>query len=286
MRYIPIRELNAGFFAEPAGAKSRAQLFRGHKTLAKMQPEKRQAYARRNGPRKWSPIKRWLTHRLGQKCWYTEVELVGAPLAIDHFRPVRDYWWLAFEAANYRVSCAFANSPQHNPLHGCSGGKGDEFPLLGRGLRARGRNSLRWESPLLLDPCNETDCDLVAFQSDGRPVLNPAYAADPIARVRVEESKILLNLDHPDFNSKREQLCREIGYDVKTHEELAEDAGSRIVIRERIAARLTPDAPFSSASRYYLRLHRDHEWVEAILQGGGPISADPSSPAVATATGL
>ncbi len=265
MRYIPIGTLNAAFFAESAGAKSRAQLFRSHKTLAKMLPAERQGYVQRNGPRKWSPVKNWLTGRLGKKCWYTEAELVGAPLAIDHFRPVCDYWWLAFEAANYRVACAFANSPQHNPLHGCAGGKGDEFPLIGGGPRAKGRNSLRRERPVILDPCDEADCDLVAFQADGRPVLNPAYAANPVAKVRVEESKILLNLDHPDFNSKREQLYREIADDVRAHEELADGATSRGVIRERLGARLAPHAPFSSAAKYYLRLHRDLEWVEAML---------------------
>ena len=265
MRHVPIRELNAAFFAEPAGAKSRAQLFRSHKKVAKMQPAERQGYVRRNGPRKWSSVKNWLTAKLGKKCWYTEAETVGAPLAIDHYRPVCDYWWLAFDAANYRVACSFANSRQHNPLHGCAGGKGDEFPLIGSGPRARGRNSLRRETPVILDPCDEADCNLVAFQADGRPVLNPAYAADPIAMMRVEESKILLNLDHPDLNSKREQLSREIADDVKAHEELADGAASRNVIRQRLAARLAPNAPFSSAARYYVRLHRDLDWVEALL---------------------
>jgi hypothetical protein len=206
-----------------------------------------------------------LTDSLGKKCWYTEAELVGAPLAIDHFRPVRHYWWLAFDVDNYRVACAFANSPQHNPLYGCAGGKGDAFPLLGTGLRAKGRNKLRYEKAVILDPCDKADCDLVAFQADGRPVLNPAHAADSIAQKRVDESKILLNLDHPDFNSKREQLCSEIADDVQTYEQLPAGAAARTTIEARLQGRLTADAPFSSAARYYLRLHRHHDWVEAIL---------------------
>ena len=36
--------------------------------------------------------------------------------------------------------------------------------------------------------------------------MNPAFAADPVAIERVSQSKILLDLDHPEFNSKREQL--------------------------------------------------------------------------------
>lgn len=265
MRYIPLSELTAKFLAQSAGAKSRAQLFRSHMKLVVMLPADRQGYIRRNGPRKWSPFKNWLTDRLGKKCWYTEAELVGAPLAIDHFRPVCDYWWLTFEASNYRVACAFANSPEHNKLHGCAGGKGDEFPLLGSGLRAKGRNKLRCEKPVILDPCNKADCDLVAFQADGRPVLNPANAADPIAKKRVDESKILLNLDHPDFNSKREQLCNEIADDVQAYEELPEGAAARAILRTRLAGRLSSCAPFSSAARYYIRLYRHLDWVEALL---------------------
>lgn len=265
MRYIPLGELTAQLFSEPEGVKSRARLFRSHLKLVAMLSADRQGYIRRNGPRKWSPIKNWLTSRLGKKCWYTEVELVGAPLAIDHFRPVCDYWWLTFDARNYRIACAFANSPEHNLLHGCAGGKGDAFPMLGTGLRAKGRNKLRYEKPVILDPCDKADCDLVAFQADGRPVLNPAHAADPIALRRVEESKILLNLDHPDFNSKREQLCHEISDDVQAYEELPEDAAARTTIAARLERILAANAPFSSAARYYLRLHRHLDWVEALL---------------------
>jgi len=230
-----------------------------------MVPSDRQRYIRRYGSRKWSPIKNWLTAKLGRKCWYTEAELVGAPLAIDHFRPVCNYWWLAFDASNYRIACSFANSHQENPLYGCAGGKGNAFPLLGAAIRARGRNNLRWEKPLILDPCVKADCDLVAFQADGRPVINPAHAADPIACQRVDDSKILLNLDHPDFNSKREQLCHEIGNDVQAYEELPDGAAARRTIKARLEGRLAADAAFSSAAKYYLRLHRHLDWVEAIL---------------------
>jgi hypothetical protein len=265
MRHIPLAELTSQMFSEVDGDKIRRRLFRGHMKLVTMPPGDRQGYIRRNGPRKWSAIKNWLTATLGKKCWYTEAEIVGAPLAVDHFRPVCDYWWLAFAAENYRVACPFANSPQHNKAHGCAGGKGDQFPLLGPGHRATGSNKLRLESPLILDPCNKRDCDLVAFQADGRPVLNPAHAADPIALRRVEESKVLLNLDHPDFNSKREQLCNQIADDVKTYEALPAAAAVRTTIADRLAGRLSAQAPFSSAARYYLRLHRHLDWVEVLL---------------------
>jgi len=202
---------------------------------------------------------------LGKKCWYTEFELIGAPLSVDHYRPVCDYWWLAFDAENYRVSCPWTNSPEHNTAHGCAGGKGDNFPLLPPGLRAKGKNQLRIEKPVILDPCKAGDCDLLVFQADGRPILNPTFASDSIARKRVEESKILLNLDHAAFNSKREQLYHDIAADVETYEELPTGSASRNLIWNRLARRLSGKAPFSVAARHYLGVHRDLAWVENLL---------------------
>lgn len=265
MRHVPLDKLILQMLSGVDGQKLRKRLFRSHMKLVRMPPGDRAGYIRRNGPGKWSPIKNSLTATLGKKCWYTETELIGAPLTVDHFRPVCDYWWLAFAAENYRVACPFANSPEHNKLHGCAGGKGDQFPLLGPGQRATGRNKLRVEIPLILDPCSERDCDLLAFQADGRPVLNPAHAADPTASKRVEESKILLNLDHPDFNSKREQLCNDIADDVNTYEALPVGAALRTKIAIRLEGRLAAQSPFSSAARYYLRLHRNLDWVEVLL---------------------
>ena len=95
---------------------------------------------------------------------------------------------------------------------------------------------------------------------------NPAHAADPIAARRVDESKLLLNLDHPDFNSKREQLYHLIKDDMALYEELDEGSPSRTTIRTRMETRLSPNAPFSTAAWYYLKLYQDLDWVETILQ--------------------
>ena len=255
-------------FSRASGARDKARLTAGHKKVVKMAPPKRQKYIRKNGPTKWRPIKKWLTAELGHKCWYTEVELVGASLAIDHFRPIRDYWWLAFDVVNYRVSCPFANSPKHNKTHGCAGGKGDNFPLLGAGVRATRKGNLRFEQPVILDPCNKGDCDLVAFRADGLPILNPAYEGDPIAQRRVQESKLLLNLDHPDFNTKREQLYHEIVDEVQMYEALPAASPQRARIVDRISKRLAPSSAFSTAALYYVRLHRHLNWVETLLAKG------------------
>ena len=105
--------------------------------------------------------------------------------------------------------------------------------------------------PVILDPCKKEDCDLLAFQGDGRPVLNPAYADDPIARRRVEDSKVLLNLDHPDFNSKREQLYHDIAEDVNAYEALPVHQpllGSSSFRRSSVASCATSAAAWSSVT--------------------------------------
>lgn len=266
MRHISLKKLFKVTFASSDGKKYKLRLSTAHKSV-KAKPEgQRQNYIDRNGSKKWSPIKTRLTAYLGNKCWYTEAELVGADLTVDHYRPKCDYWWLAFDMNNFRIACAFANSPKHNAEHGCAGGKGDNSPLLPPNIRATNKRSLGLEKPVILDPCKQEDCDLLAFRSDGRPVLNPIYATDPIAAQRVEDSKVLLNLDHPDFNSKREQLYHDIADDVNTYEALPANSALRTNISGRTKKRLAVNAPFSTAARYYLQLHRHLSWVEDLLR--------------------
>lgn len=265
MRYVDLDVVTKHIFAGPDGSKNRQRLLKAHRTVTKKAPDQRQQYIRANGTKKWKPIKDQLTALLGKKCWYTEVEIIGAPLTIDHYRPVCNYWWLAFDVGNYRVASPFANSPEHNAEHGCAGGKGDEFPLLPPGLRARGKSNLRIEKPIILDPCNQADCDLLVFHTDGRPILNPNFLNDPISAQRVDDSKILLNIDHPDFNSKREQLYQKIAKDVRDHEDPTGSASEKQRIIERLRNRISAKAPFSTAARIYLGSFRFHDWVEDLL---------------------
>ena len=265
MRHIDLNSLLTLIFADAAGKAIKARLWKAHKKAARMAPADRKAHIDRNGPNKWKPIKDLATNIVGRKCWYTEIELIGAPLVVDHFRPVCDYWWLAYDAENYRIACPWANSPEHNALYGCAGGKGDNFPLLPPALRAKGKNKVRYEKSEILDPCIATDTELLAFHTDGRPILNPAFAGNPVAVKRVERSKILLNLDHPEFNSKREQLRITIEVEVSEHETLTNGSPEQLAKRNRIAARLGQKAPFSAAARFYLQHHQHLDWVEDIL---------------------
>lgn len=265
MRHIDLNNLLSRIFSDDAGKEKRARLVKAHIKSVRMRPVDRKDHCDRNGPNKWKPFKDFSTNVLGNKCWYTEVELTGASLVVDHFRPVCDYWWLAYDPENYRIACSWANSSKHNPLYDCAGGKGDQFPLLPPGVRASGKSKLRVERSVILDPCVARDCELLAFQSDGRPVLHPNFANDDIALERVNKSKIILNLDHPAFNSKREQLCNDINDDVNTHEALPAMSPLKARIQSRLVRRIDSKSPYCTAALFYLRLHRHLDWVEAIL---------------------
>lgn len=265
MRFIDIDCLLARFRADPAGLKECQTLSKAHRSVAVKYANDRKGYIKRNGNAKWRPLKVRLTTLIGHKCWYTEAEPTGGDLVIDHYRPKESYWFLAFDEANYRVACSYANSSHHNEEHGCLGGKGEEFPLLDPRNKAKGRNRIKNERPVILDPCNKDDCKLIAFQSDGRPVLHPDFHNDAVALQRVENSKILLNLDHPDFNSKREQIHDDIETDVKAHEDLPNGSAQREAIRDRLSRKISKTAPFSVSARQYLSAYRYFDWVVLIL---------------------
>ena len=107
------------------------------------------------------------------KCWYTEVLLVGQDVHIDHFRPkaavkpfenfkynhlIQDkgYYWLANDPSNYRACCIYANRKTG------SGGKGNYFPLADDGVYQSEKDENN-EHPMLLDPCVAEDVKLLSF---------------------------------------------------------------------------------------------------------------------------
>lgn len=164
-----------------------------------------------NGNTTWRPVKGCLEEASNRKCWYTESQNPGCLYDVDHFRPKARklgsdgevdywYWFLAFDPENYRLSCQFSNRLNINPDTGQTGGKGDQFPLMGGQAHATTKSDIALENPVLLDPCNSNDCDLLEFQPDGRPVVSPRHKGNPDTCYRVEQSKLLLNLDFPTFN--------------------------------------------------------------------------------------
>jgi hypothetical protein len=265
MRHIALGLFYSSLFQTEDGARIRAGLDAEEQALAVVPADLRSAHIKNNGPRKWSPLKTKLEEEFGKKCWYTEALVIGSDLEIDHFRPVSKYWYLAYRPDNYRISCAYANKRRKNAKYMQSGGKGTKFPLLDDAARATSESELVNEHPLLLDPLVESDCELLRFEADGVPKLNPLNSTDAIAATRVETSKLALNIDHPDFNSSREQLYHDIKTDVHSYEDLPATSTMRNEKRDRLRSRIEAAAPFSSAARTYLSMFRHLQWVQDLL---------------------
>ena len=164
----------------------------------------------------WGTLKNALadlskTDLFNSKCWYCEITQERSDNAVDHFRPknrVADtdpvhegYWWLAFEASNFRYSCTFCNSQRKNPKTDETEGKGDKFPLLSESLRAKSPGEEENESPVLLDPCKAQDPILLDFRDNGEPCAK--YPTHSIKKLRAEVSIKLYHLDHPGIVERR-----------------------------------------------------------------------------------
>lgn len=142
------------------------------------------------------------------KCWYTETLLAGSDKPIDHFRPKGEikpfeqfhfnrplgccgYEWLKNEYKNYRVCCEYANRKTGD------GGKGCFFPLCDDTyLTPTGTED---EKPMLLDPLIKDDVKLLSFFKKDIQ----CTSLIPLDCKRVEVSKKIYNLTHPDFEQPR-----------------------------------------------------------------------------------
>jgi hypothetical protein len=231
-----------------------------------------------NGNTTWRDTKKSLENASNRKCWYTESKNPGCLNDVEHFRPKGKkingigvvhhwYWFLAFDPENYRLSCQFSNRINKNPESGLTGGKGNQFPLMGGQAHSTTKAGIALENPVLLDPCSITDCDLLEFQPDGRPVVSSKHRNNQDASYRVEQSKLLLNLDFPTFNEDRESLYNDIKRLVERGERYGAENPAIEDVKQDLHKLMDADSPYSKAAECYIRCFRDHEWVEEIILG-------------------
>jgi hypothetical protein len=130
--------------------------------------QRREALSKAAASRHWGKLREDLTSLGFDKCWYTEAKIGAGDAQVEHFRPKRPnaqgkpgshggYWWLAFDATNYRLAASIPNRVKSN-----------DFPVRGTRAVAEG-DSLDDELPVLLDPCDAHDVDLLTFGDAGVP---------------------------------------------------------------------------------------------------------------------
>lgn len=271
MRYV---DLGAAIASIPQPVRDALQAVDGA-MVAKSDAEK--SATAKNGNPHWSPIKPMLEAVSNRKCWYTESKNPGCLNDVEHFRPkarvvdrsknvVHWYWFLAFNPINYRLSSQLSNRRNKNTVFGATGGKGNKFPLMPGSAHATNVAGILAELPVILDPCEEADTELLEFQPDGRPVVSVRYAADKDAKYRVEQSKLLLNLDFPTFNEDREALYNKIRKLVERGDAYERDGVDAIEdVQNDLCVLMDPDAEYSKAAECYIRCFRDRDWVEDLI---------------------
>lgn len=150
------------------------------------------------------------------KCWYTEVKLLGQDAHIDHFRPKGEikqfedyeynvplqtcgYHWLKNDPSNYRLCCIYANRKTGE------GGKGCFFPLVTDSPKLTETGDEN-EKPLLIDPCKREDVQLISF------IVNRVVpsSTDPLNQIRVEVSKTIYNLEETYIMTDRAKAWNEV----------------------------------------------------------------------------
>lgn len=222
---------------------------------------------------------------VGAKCWYTESCNPGTDDDVDHFRPKNGlaerpddhpgYWWEALNWRNFRLSCHRSNRLRTSDEEDATLGKGEHFPIADEGYRWMDPSEVCGESPLLLDPTEPEDPQLLTFFPDGRTGLAPDFDADELSNERYEESRRYLHLDWGRFVEDRSALFARVTRLVEEgneSERLLGDGNDELRERTRLKKaakdliRLTkPDREYSAAAIAYIRIYQDRPWVKSIV---------------------
>jgi uncharacterized protein (TIGR02646 family) len=231
--------------------------------------ELRSEYIKKNNS--WSLLKKWLANASGHKCWYCEAKSPRAPFDVDHFRPKlgitvdgvalaahTGYYWLAYDWWNFRLSCQRCNRPEKDDT-GSLHGKANEFPIQDELLRCMLPTApLTAELPRLVDPCVQSDCELLAHGIDGE--VKPAA---PIGTWEYQRAQY--TIDRFGFNEwHTPEIKRTQWQTLATLLAVVGNNANPAVITE-LNKYLSYDHEYSSFFRSVIGTHRDKAWVEALL---------------------
>lgn len=242
---------------------------------------------------KWRAFKPNFDRVFGEKCWYSEVPLIGTDFDVDHFRPKGDvkvsekryacrqkngntqnhggYWWLAFEAKNYRYSCIEANRPRGE------GGKHDYFPLMDETTRVWTPCNLAEhanETAKLLDPCSAEDVTLLSYvQYPGAATSRYSDETHPDEHARVSESAKRYNLNSKTIKGARSEVIKKVNqaldflslYVTFSDEQQYAVNGFLGQMEQNLIDACDRKSPFSAAAVAFVRQKRHESWLAHLL---------------------
>ncbi|WP_257168734.1 hypothetical protein [Bradyrhizobium sp. SRS-191] len=221
----------------------------------------------------WRAFKGFLSEMSHGKCWYSESPEAQSHLDVDHFRPKLEarraenicdrpgYDWLAFSWDNFRLSAQLCNRPVRNEETDATDGKGSWFPLVDGSPKASWDDRcVDQERPMLLDPTNLDDVQLIEVQADGR--MGPSKFCLGTDKKRVQVSIVRLGLDLPRLKEARLRVMRQVGELCEALAEMIEvgsddgefaDKAPTKKLERAIRAKTHPHEPYAAAARAQLR---------------------------------
>lgn len=221
----------------------------------------------------WGAQKDWLLALSGGKCWFSEVRELYSHYDVEHFRPKKEakaldgserdgYWWLAFDYMNFRVCGNVGNRK-----------KGGWFPLKRGSLCSTyGVRCEESETKYLLDPIDDDDVSLIAFDEEGKVVPIPNASEWEQERVNETIKRLKLN-EHVPLAEARRKVWQKV--DRLIEEFIAAKARSAngnnpaakaklTDVRARIRELIHPNAELSAVARWCLLLRNDPQLLKLV----------------------
>lgn len=207
----------------------------------------------------WGNLKEWLLALSYGKCWFTEARDIASHCDVEHFRPKKEaldlagnardgYWWLAFDYTNFRAA---GNVPNRK--------KGGWFPLADGSLcSTHDQRCEDSEQPYLLDPVNDADWALLAFDDEGNAIPVPGASQWDVQRVEESSKRLKLN-EHDALPAERRRIWQAMTKAIndfldakkKYHPRINPMVKVTIEERAREIRQLTrPDAELSAVARW------------------------------------
>jgi len=171
----------------------------------------------KNNEKHWGELKKWLLDRSYNKCWFSEARDKYSHMDVEHFRPKTEaksldgvkrdgYWWLAFDYRNLRACGNVGNRK-----------KGGFFPLqAGSIISTHLKQCEESETPYLLDPTDEDDVALLAFDEEGKAISAPNCSAWETERVTETVKRMKLN-EHETLTEERRKLWQEVTREIENY---------------------------------------------------------------------
>jgi len=214
----------------------------------------------------WGALKAWLLALSGEKCWFSEVRELYSHYDVEHFRPKKEakaldgterdgYWWLAFDYMNFRVCGNVGNRK-----------KGGWFPLHPGSLCSTYATPCEEsETRYLLDPIDEDDVSLIAFDEEGKVIPSPGTSNWEQQRVQETVKRLKLNEHVPLAEARRKVWQKVDGLIEDFHAAKVRcSAGNNPAakaklteVRSRIREMTNPAAELSAVARWCLLLRND-----------------------------